>query len=153
MNRNALPLVLLISTLAQAAPFRPPAVPLVTCDPYLSVWSFNDRLNDADTHHWTGKPHTLMSLVRIDGKSYRLAGAQPANVPAMEQTGLQVLPTRTIYTFAGDGMRLTLTFMTPMLPEDLDVLTQPLTYVIWQAISTDGKPHPISALLAVGSEM
>src|SRR5438105_13013125 len=128
MNKNAFQLVLLVSTFAQAAPFRPPAVPLVTCDPYLSVWSFNDRLTDADTHHWTGKPHTLLSLVRIDGKPYRLVGAQPVGAPALEQTGLQVLPTRTIYTFAGGGVRLTLTFTTPMLPDDLDVLTRPLTY-------------------------
>src|SRR6476646_5640410 len=139
--KNILPgltvLALSLTSYARAAALRPPAVPLVTCDPYLSVWSFNDRLNDADTHHWTGKPHTLMSLVRIDGKSYRLAGAQPANVPAMEQTGLEVLPTRTIYTFAGDSVRLTLTFMTPMLPDDLDVLSRPLTYVTWQTVSTD----------------
>src|SRR5881227_3636721 len=86
--------------------FRPPAVPLVTCDPYFSVWSFNDRLTDADARHWTGKPHTLASLVRINGKTYRLAGAQPADVPTLEQTGLEVLPTRTIYTFAGDGVKL-----------------------------------------------
>ena len=109
------------------APLRPPAVPLVTCDPYFSVWSFDDRLTDADTHHWTGKPHTLVSLVRIDGKSYRVAGAKPSDVPPLEQTGVEVLPTRTIYTFAGGGVRLTLTFMTPMLPDDLDVLARPLT--------------------------
>src|SRR5687768_1716588 len=88
-----------VARAAQAGPaLRPPAVPLVTVDPYFSIWSFNDRLSDADTRHWTGKPHTLISLVRIDGKAYRLAGAQPADVPAMEQTGLKVLPTRTIYT-------------------------------------------------------
>jgi hypothetical protein len=132
---------------------RPPAVPLVAVDPYFSVWSFNDRLTDADTHHWTGKPHTLLSLVRIDGKPYRLAGAQPKAVPALEQTDLQVLPTRTIYTFSGSGVRLMLTFTTPMLPDDLDVLTWPLTYVTWQAVSTDGKPHQVSAMLAAGSDM
>src|SRR5438046_6036672 len=90
-------------SIARAQAFRPPAVPLITCDPYLSVWSFNDRLNDGDTRHWTGKQHTLVSLVRINDKPYRLVGAQPGGVPALEQTGLQVLPTRTIYTFAGHG--------------------------------------------------
>ena len=47
-------------------------------------------------------------------------GKEPANVPALPQTNLEVLPTRTIYTFEGEGVRLTLTFMTPALPEDLE---------------------------------
>ena len=156
MKHNSLLLVLFVSacflrgSVARAQPktspaLRPPAVPLVTCDPYLSVWSFDDRLTDSNTHHWTGKPQTLISLVRIDDKPYRVAGAQPSNVPAMEQKTLQVLPTRTIYTFTGGGVLLTLTFTTPMLPDDLDVLTRPLTYVAWHAASTDSKPHKVAA--------
>ena len=88
-------------------------MPLVACDPYFSIWSPADKLTDADTVHWTGKPHRLTSLVRIDGKAFRLMGKEPATVPALPQTGLEVLPTRTIYTFEGEGVRLTLTFMTP----------------------------------------
>src|SRR5208282_4754225 len=79
------------------APLRPPAVPLVAHDPYFSIWSPADKLNGADTVHWTGKPHRLQSQIRIDGVSYRVMGAEPQDRPALEQKNLRLLPTRTIY--------------------------------------------------------
>ena len=104
-------------------------MPLVACDPYFSIWSPADKLTDADTVHWTGKPHRLTSLVRIDGKAFRVMGTEPAEVPRCRKPSLEVLPTRTIYTFEGAGVGLTLTFMTPALPDDLDVLSRPVTYL------------------------
>jgi hypothetical protein len=133
--------------------FTPPAVPLVAVDPYFSIWSQADKLTDRDTTHWTGKPHRLTSLVRIDGQAYRVMGASPTNVPALEQKSLTVLPTRTIYTFAGAGVELTLTFMTPALPDDLDVLSWPVTYVTYDVKATDGKEHKVQGLFAASGEL
>src|SRR5215217_5803918 len=58
-----------------AQTFRPPATPLVTIDPYTSVWSFGDELNGSVTKHWTGKPHPMDGLIRVDGNTYRFMGA------------------------------------------------------------------------------
>ena len=126
---------------------RPPAVPLIAHDPYFSVWSFADKLTDAPTVHWTGKQQPMHGLVRIDGKAYRFMGREPEDVPAMEQTGLQVTPLHTIYQFEAAGVHLTVTFFTPALPRDLDVLSRPVTYLTLTA--TGEGAHTVSALVDV----
>ena len=131
----------------------PPATPLVACDPYFSIWSPADKLTDANTTHWTGKAQRLTSLVRIDGKAFRLMGANPAETPPLPQTGLEVLPTRTIYTFEGAGVALTLTFMTAALPEDLDLLSRPVTYLTYDVRATDGKTHDVEIYFDAGAEL
>jgi hypothetical protein len=125
-------------------PLRPPAVPLVACDPYFSVWSFADRLTYEDTKHWTGARQAMHSMIRVDGAPYRLMGWDPRDVEALPQVGVQVLPTRTLYHFEGAGVHVTVTFMTPMLPYDLELVGRPFTYVIWDVRAVDGKQHAIS---------
>jgi hypothetical protein len=135
------------------APFRPPAVPLIAHDPYFSVWSMADHLSDDETRHWTGKPQSLTGLVRVDGAVYRVMGRDPRSLPVLPQTSVEVLPARTIYTFEGAGIRLRLTFLTPALPDDLDVLSRPRTYVVWDIASGDGRQHDVSAYFDAGSEL
>ncbi|MBI2299280.1 MAG: DUF4965 domain-containing protein, partial [Armatimonadetes bacterium] len=146
---SAAPLSLLLASAAAPADrppapwFAPPAVPLVACDPYFSVWSGADRLTDDVTRHWTGRSHPLGGIVRVDGRAFRLIGPDPAGLPALSQTDLAVTPTRTIYGFGGAGIHLRLTFTTPRLPDDLDVLARPVTYVAWEARSTDDREHRV----------
>ncbi len=127
-----------------APAFRPPAVPLVASDPFLSIWSMADRLTDDNTRHWTKREYPLVSLIRIDGSSYRLMGNDPVGSAALPQTGVQVTPTRSIYQFEGAGVHVTLTFMTPSLPDDMEALGRPITYLTWDVRSVDGVPHQVS---------
>ncbi len=124
-------------------PLRYPSVPLVACDPYFSIWSNAEHLTEDVTRHWTGRPHPLTSLIRIDDKPYRVMGAEPKDVPPLNQVSLDVLPTRTIYRFVDAGIELTLTFMTAALPDDLMVLSRPVTYLTWDCHAVDGKEHQV----------
>jgi hypothetical protein len=126
---------------------RPPAVPLIAHDPYFSVWSMADHLTDQDTKHWTGARQPIEGLARIDGQTYRFMGGMPRRVPAMQQTSLEVTPTRTTYTFEASGVTLTVSFFTPALPRDLDVLSRPVTYLSFSAKGAG--EHEVSLLVDV----
>ncbi|HEY0073177.1 MAG TPA: DUF4965 domain-containing protein [Abditibacteriaceae bacterium] len=123
---------------------RVPAVPLVAHDPYFSIWSMADKLTDAPTKHWTGAEQQLTGLIRIDGKAFRFCSANPIDYPALPQVQNEITPTRSIYTFEGEGVRLKVTFMSPLLPDDIEVMSRPVTYVTFEPSSLDGKAHRVS---------
>jgi len=133
--------------------FRPPAVPLVTSDPYLSIWSEADHLNDDVTRHWTHREHSLISLIRVDGKVYCLMGKDPKEAAAFPQTAVVVLPTRSIYDFDNGQVHVSMTFMTPALPEDLSAFSLPLSYITWTVHSVDGKKHEVSIYDSASSQI
>ena len=57
---------------------RAPSYPLITIDPYTSIWSFTDRLDEDVTRHWTGKEQGLLGVIEVDGVSYRFMGKEGA---------------------------------------------------------------------------
>jgi hypothetical protein len=131
----------------------PPATPLIACDPYFSVWSASDKLAEDVTRHWTGREQEIASLVRIDGQTYRLMGPEPRRIPALAQVGLIVVPTRTIYSFQGAGVHLTLTFTTAALPDNIEVLSRPVTYITWDVRTMDRKEHEVSVYFDSSAEL
>lgn len=133
--------------------FRPPSVPLITHDPYFSIWSPADRLTDVETVHWTGARNGVHSMIRVDGKTYRLMGSNPSNLEPMKQLSLKVLPTSTIYEFGNSAVRITLTFTSPLLVKNIDILSRPVTYITWKVRSTDINEHDIQLYFDCSSEL
>ncbi len=140
------------SLLAQAHE-RPPATPLVTHDPYFSIWSETDKLTDSPTRHWTGHPQQLTGLLRVDGKPFRIMGSDPRDIPALDQLATQLTPTHTRYRFGNASIELDLAFFTPAFLDDLDLLSRPVTYITWTARSLDGQPHDVSVYLGANPDI
>lgn len=135
----------LATLLPQAPPqvldLRAPSVPLVVHDPYFSIWSPHDRPTDGWPTHWTGRQWPLSCVVTIDGEARRLLGPEPAAVPPLPWQRTEITATTTTFHFADARVGLQFQFVTPALPEDLDVLSRPLTYLRWTAVSADGASH------------
>ncbi len=135
---------------AQPSGFRPPAVPLVTFNPFLSIWSKADRLTDKQTSHWTGRVQPLTGLIKVDEALYRVMGSEPAAVDALPQSSLETTPTRSIYRFTNGKVEVSLTFLSPAIPSDLSVLSLPLNYITWSVRSADGVPHRVTIFESIG---
>lgn len=126
---------------------RPPAVPLVAHDPYFSVWSMADKVTGDVTKHWSGVAQSLSGIIRVDGKNYRFLGSMPRRRDAemaLQQVSVSVTPTRTTYTLASPEIELEMEFMNPLFPDDLALLSRPVTYLTWRVKSRDNGDHRVS---------
>ena len=128
---------------------RVPAVPLITHDPMFSIWSFADHLNEDTTRHWDGIRKHMFGLLVIDKVIYNFMGTVATDeyyhpgYRKMEQTGCVIRPMTTIYTFENELVELALTFTSPLLLNDLDVLSRPITYISYRITPKDSAPHEI----------
>ena len=123
--------------------FRPTAIPLMTTDPFFSIWSFADRLTDDSPRHWTGRRQSMLGVLTVDGVPYRFMGQTDpfesyfADGPALKQTSVTVNPTSTVYTFAHPLCDLTVTFLTPLLCDRPEVMSRPVSYVFYKIVPVE----------------
>ena len=138
---------------------RYPAVPLITNDPHLSVWSCTDRLYDDVTRHWTRSRQSLIGIVSSGGRSYRFMGSLSQDnfyadrIPVIPQTDVKVYPMHTVYTFENEVIRLEVTFMSPLLLSDLYLLSRPVSYISYRVTPLNGKDTDVSVYIGVSAEL
>ena len=137
----------LLSQRNSEAALRPPATPLVVHDPYFSIWSTTDRLTGGPTRHWTGKPQGLTGIVRVDGRNFRFLGGHDDSIPALEEASRSITPTRTIVHLQNSAIELEVCFLTPAFPDDLRILSRPVTYLTWTVRSRDAAQHDVTLYL------
>ncbi len=140
------PLAITTSAQAQVQGFRPPSVPLVAHDPLFSIWSASTQAYSSDSRHWTQREHALKTLIRVDDEPLRVMGTGIEEMGALRQTDVKVTPTRSIYSFENQKIALTLTFTSPLLPDDMDILARPVTYISYSVRSLDGKSHDVKIM-------
>ena len=121
---------------------RLPAFPLITHDPMFSIWSNADVPTAEDTIHWSGVKKKLRGVITIDGVRYRFLGRPTCKTMPLVSSCVTPLSTR--YVFCIAGVQLTLTFTSALLPDDLDILSTPISFISYDASSVDGKTHDIT---------
>lgn len=138
------------------------AVPLVTVDPFFSIWSMCDNLYDDVTKHWTGARNPMSAGVYIDGKYYSFMGQQQHNsdrhtmpyehMKHIDQKSVLVTPTRTYYTFENEVIRAELTFTSPLILKRKDIMCRPVSYIEYKVEVIDGKEHTTEFYFDISTE-
>ncbi|WP_207514106.1 glutaminase family protein [Longitalea luteola] len=160
-NTILLPLFLLFSLVISAQLKKAPAYPLITHDPYFSIWSFTDDLTAGASRHWTGAEQSITGWVQVDGASYRFMGPADKekktsganNLAVANQQEVTVTATRTIYRFTCGPVNLQLQFTSPLLLNNWTVLTRPVSYITAILTSNDGKTHEVRVTLNISTNV
>ncbi len=144
----------------QSKKLRAPCVPLITNDPMLNVWSFADKLTDDVPRHWTGERQFITGTIAIDGELYQIIGKLQADnnrymteFPTLPQVDVSVKAMTTVCTYENEKIRLELSFMSPLLLDDLKLLSRPVSYISYKITVLDGKEHEIELFMGVSCEM
>lgn len=94
-----------------------------------------------------GGRHLDIGISRRASSSYN-SRLQPAQELAVEVGALQ-----TKYRFRCGGVELELSFTSPLLPGELDILSRPVSYIGYRVRAADGKNHAVRVYLGASSDI
>lgn len=104
------------------------SIPLVLHDPFFSIWSSSDHLYDADPVHWSGARHKIRGYLMVDDRVYCFLGNREFH-ETISQKSVDITATSTEYTFENSSLQFRCRFTSPLIPDDLFLLSRPCTYL------------------------
>lgn len=69
------------------------------------------------------------------------------------QKSVVINATQTIYDFDCVGVNLKVTFTSPLLMNNLDIFSRPISYISYQVVSTDGRNHNVKVFFSASSNI
>jgi hypothetical protein len=79
--------------------------------------------------------------------------AQKANILVANQTNVDMNATQTIYNFTCGKIDLALTFTSPLLLNDLNLLSRPISYISYKVKSNDNKTHNVQLYFGASTDI
>ncbi len=129
------------------------SIPLITHDPFFSIWSSSDHLYDNDPVHWSGASQKMRGYLIIDDKKYVFLGFRETDY-ILPQTSIDVTATATQYTFENEDVKFKCRFTSPLVLSDLVLTSRPCTYVDFEVEKKDGsKASNVEVMIKVSSEL
>jgi len=107
----------------------------------------SDTLTAGTTQLWCGQDKTLKGVLSVDGKKFRFMGKGRERLIA--QTGLDITPLITAYTFENPLVRLRVDFWTPLFLDDIHLMATPCSFIDYRVTVLDGKEHSIEIMLTM----
>ncbi len=110
-----------------------PSYPLFVKDPYFSIWSSAEILNEQETKIWFGETKNIYGFIKVFNETYCFLGDadkfKQFGVKKAEQTKINVEVFSTDYEFNVGGAILSISFVSPVPLNDLNLLSMPVCYM------------------------
>jgi hypothetical protein len=117
-------------------------------------------LNDAASYLKQGNNTLAIHVANTAGGAWLDAGIvqEPEDVldkgiGTATQNNVNVNATQTSYAFSNGGVDLNLTFTSPLLLNDLEMVSRPISYVTYNVKSNDGKSHAVQVYFGASTNI
>ncbi|KAM5534567.1 hypothetical protein V8D89_011771 [Ganoderma adspersum] len=107
-------------------------------------WNLQVKPKEQATMGWAGK-------IRVNGTMYRWMGGDGDGTPT-NVTNIQITPTRSIFVMQAGPINLTVTFLSPVEPDDWVKQSIPFSYVSVEAQSIDGNSYSMQIYSDITAE-